>query len=30
LEGFADETAHPGSYIDKWVQLAGTSADASH
>ena len=26
LEGFADASTHPGTYINKWVQLAGTSA----
>jgi len=28
LEEFADAQAHPDSYIDDWVQLAGTSAGA--
>jgi NTE family protein len=28
LEGFADKKAHPGTYVDNWVQLAGTSAGA--
>jgi NTE family protein len=28
LEAFADRDAHPESYVDTWVQLAGTSAGA--
>ena len=28
LEEFADSAGHPDNYVDKWVQLAGTSAGA--
>ena len=28
LEEFADRAGHPDNYVDKWVQLAGTSAGA--